>query len=203
MNLELIDNYGHYIVPDDCRGGIAIDIGCNNGGFLSRYCNFFDKITAFEPNINLFNLLNEKYKDNEKISINNKAVWSHDGVKLNLLKCLVNDDNGSYAIEKELAINVWDKDNIICSIDTISLDTILHLTNYHVDYMKIDCETSEYEFLLNKNLSNIKYIGIELHAQLGFDKYKELYEYISITHCCNQSLSYRQERHQEVLFTIK
>jgi hypothetical protein len=34
---ELKNNLGNYIVPDDTKNGIAVDIGCNNGCFLEKY----------------------------------------------------------------------------------------------------------------------------------------------------------------------
>lgn len=202
MNIELLDNYGNYVIPDDCRNGIAVDIGCNNGGFIERYKDFFQKIYAYDANIFLVNLLKEKYKIYENIFIFNKAAWSKDNEQLKLLQCQFTQDNGSYAIEKNIEVNVWDKNKVICEVSTISLESILNTVD-NIDYLKIDCETSEYEFLLNKDLSNIKYIGMELHDQLGLTKYTELYNFISKTHSCNQELNYRSGHHQEILFTKK
>ena len=36
-----------------------------------------------------------------------------------------------------------------------------------------------YEILMNKDLSNIDYIAMELHWQMGEEKYKELLDYVS------------------------
>ena len=48
-----------------------------------------------------------------------------------------------------------------------------------IDYLKIDCEGSELPFLLNKDLSNVDYIGMEIHF-ISFPSYIELMEYMLI-----------------------
>lgn len=56
----------------------------------------------------------------------------------------------------------------------------------YVDFMKIDIEGAEYDFLLDKDLSRIASMGIEIHGTFGkekkeklkshFDKYFEIYD---------------------------
>jgi len=68
-------------------------------------------------------------------------------------------------------------------VPTISLERIFEMLNItKIDYLKIDCEGGEYDFLMNKNLGNINYIGIEIHIHLGKEKMNELITHIEKTH---------------------
>jgi hypothetical protein len=48
--------------------------------------------------------------------------------------------------------------------------------------LKIDCEGAEYDFLIDADLSKIKYIVMELHNFLGGVKQKQLMTHIENTH---------------------
>ena len=68
-----------------------------------------------------------------------------------------------------------------------------------VDYMKIDCECCEYKFMMNNDLSRIKYIGMELHSQPGEEKFKELLQHIQKTHHIQGDATYRHNANAEFL----
>jgi FkbM family methyltransferase len=193
-------NLGNYLVPEDAANGIAVDVGANNGCFIERYKNFFSKIYAYEANFFLCEKLNEKFKNINNVFILNNAVSNEDNKILRLLAHKYSDDNGSSAIEKNIKHKDWEE--FICEVNSVSLESIVKKYGF-IDYMKIDCETSEYEFLFNKDLRNIKYISLELHDQLGIDRYTELYNWITKTHTANQSVNYIYGHHQEILFRIK
>ena len=97
---QLRYNYGNYTIPADVHGGIAVDIGCNNGTFLLKNKNIFSKIHAYEPNKGLFDLL-QKVHNEQHITIFNNALDSVDGNIVNLAKYTFNDDDGSYGIYTE------------------------------------------------------------------------------------------------------
>lgn len=42
----------------------------------------------------------------------------------------------------------------------------------------MDCETSEYNFLMDKDLSNIKYLAVEIHWQIGRNNWYKLINHI-------------------------
>jgi hypothetical protein len=56
---------------------------------------------------------------------------------------------------------------------------------------------------MNQDLSNIDYIGIELHCQLPKEKYEELLQHIGQTHNADKACSWASDLHEEVLFTNK
>jgi len=197
---NLKNNLGQYVIPDETKNGVAIDIGCNNGCFIEKNKNFFSEIHAYEANIFLVEKLKQIFNQ-EKIKIYHNAVSYADNLILKLLAHKYSADNGSSCIQKELNDKHWEE--FICEAPSICLESILKRCNNSIDYAKIDCETSEYEFLINKKLDNIKFIGLELHSQLGEKKYTELYNFISETHIPNQKLNYRHDSHQEILFIKK
>lgn len=192
-------NLGHYIVPPDTKNGIAVDVGSNNGCFLNAFKNHFSKIDAYEANYFLSQKLIETFKNDKNINIYNKAVFNNDDKILKLLAYKYAEDNGSSSIDKDTRNQDWDE--FICEVESISIESVLKKCNNKIDYMKVDCETSEYEFLMNKDLSNIKYIAIELHFQLGVERYTDLYNWISKTHTANEKLKY-DGSHQEILFKL-
>ena len=112
-------------------------------------------------------------------------------------------EDGSFAIEKSNVRSDWEGQDFVCEVESISLKSIMEKAGGHVGYMKIDCETSEYELLMGKDLRNIEYIALELHDQLGYDKYNELYDFICETHLANQPSNFIEHRHQEILFKNK
>lgn len=193
-------NYGNYVVPDYVKGGVAIDIGCNNGCFIEKYKDFFDKIYAYEANCFLVEKLKENYINFNNIEINHNAVSEKSNEILKLIKYKSSDDNGSFAILKSYTKDLWDESEVICEVKSISIEQILEKCLNKIDFLKIDCETSEYEFLLNKDLSNIQCIAIELHNQLGIEKYTQLYNFLLKTHKCDEKCNFVENQHQELLF---
>lgn len=71
--------------------------------------------------------------------------------------------------------------------------------------MKIDCENSEYHLLMNKDLSKIKYIGVELHHQMGKKNFDDLVNHILkyFNNVHNANLNYHRGANIEVLFESK
>lgn len=197
MNIN-IHELGAYYVPDSVKGGICVDIGANCGSFSLKYANLFSKIHFYEPIKQLYNLCNDRLSEYKHIIGFNEAVYNKSGDKVSIF-LHSNNDSGSSAIKSDIMYDKWKEDwtnNIIeKDVNTISLEEILHrLDNNDIDYMKVDCETSEYLFLLDKDLSKIKHLGIEIHGQLGEERWNEL-----ITHLLkyfnnpfNQSLSYNK-----------
>lgn len=67
-------------------------------------------------------------------------------------------------------------------VNSSSFETVLARAGGQIDYLKVDCEGAEYYFLKDKDLSKVKYIGIEFHANLGAKKWKELCLWLNKTH---------------------
>ena len=80
------------------------------------------------------------------------------------------------------------------------LETVIARTgSEEIGYLKIDVECSEYDILWGKYLRDIKYIGIELHCQLGALRWRQLVVWISETHRWKTEPVWKSKSHNEVL----
>lgn len=144
--------------------------------------------------------LKEKFIQNFNIKIEHYAVSNKSNEVHKLVKYKESKDDGSFAILRDSTKEKWDESELICEAKSINIEDVIINCGGKIDFLKIDCETSEYEFLLGKNLSNIKYIAIELHNQLGIEKYTELYNFLLMTHKCDEKCNFIQNQNQEILF---
>lgn len=194
------NNLGHYVIPKEVFGGVCVDIGANVGGFLKTNHEVFKIIHAYEPikiladKIQNYNLLN--------VIIYNEAVADNFGETDIILH--KNNESGSSSLKKTIEnvilLNDWSQ-KTINAVKTINLEEVIERTKTNIiDYMKVDCENSEYLIFMNKDLSKIKYIAIELHNQMGKENWDNLKNWVSLTH--NGFPEYNGDN-QEVLLSLK
>ena len=124
-------------------------------------------------------------------------MYVEDGLSIPMVAHM-NRDAGSNALKTEVLNEHWTLE--IEPVKTISLPTVLSRIGGHIDYMKVDCETSEYYLLLSQNLDRIDYIAIELHWQMGKEKYDALVEHLLKTHTVIGTYQWQEEHNREVLF---
>jgi len=139
----------------------VIDCGCNVGEFPAAFGDKFHAIMGIDAssyNINQF----QKHHHHPTM---HKGLWKTDGEILKLKKYMGNVDD-----EYE-------------EVETMSLETLISKVG-DIGLLKVDIEGAEFEFLLDKDLSRIKWITGEFHnwlfqtASYGID----LLEYIGETH---------------------
>lgn len=107
----------------------------------------------------------------------NEAVFDKSNEEMELISH-PNMDSGSVCLNNDkIKVKEWTS-NIVNKCKTISLEDILIRVGGTIDYMKIDCETSEYNLLYNKDLSFIKHMGIELSWQVGEENFNNLVNHI-------------------------
>ena len=194
---------GNYFVPESVKNGVSVDIGGNTGQFALKYKDVFSKIHVYEPQKECYAIIKKNIEGISNISVFDEAVFHTSGKYVNLMSHH-SLDSGSVAIQDDI-INVkeWTEQIVDNQCKTISLEDIVERAGGSVDYMKVDCENSEYHLLLNKDLSKIRYLAIELHWQMGKDNFDRLVAYI-LTYfntVSNDSLHYGYNI--EVLFESK
>jgi FkbM family methyltransferase len=168
-----------YPIPEGINKKIAIDIGANIGGFSTAYHKDFEKIIFFEANPNAFEIAKNNTNNFKNVEGYNLAVSDESGKVLKLMNHF-SKDLGSVSCSPSITGVNKDWVESIGEIQTTSLEDIFKMIgNQRINYLKLDCENSEYEILMNKDLSNIDYIAMELHWQMGEEKYKELLDYVS------------------------
>jgi len=153
----------------------CIDLGANIGCFARYAALFFSKVWAFEASHSNFDLTKRILTINNigNVEIFNLAAWSESGKELKITKpkFAAGDFSGDASLVYE------PKNEEFENVTTISLEDIFKLvkTDY-IDYLKIDIEGSEYETLLNKDLSNIGVIvgEIHMHPTIPFNEAREM-----------------------------
>lgn len=170
-------------ISKDC---FVIDCGCNVGGFYNRYkemSNNWTCIDASSFNIIEFNRNNK----NHNCHLLQRALTGQDNKILKLKKYTdekLNDTpSGNFGVLDfvyQHNNHGW-KDDEYEEVESMCLESVLKINNKKIDILKVDIEGSEYDFLYNKDLSNIQYITMELHNFLG-DKKNDLCEWINKTH---------------------
>jgi hypothetical protein len=179
FKLGIVDNTlrdGSYFIPSDLHdNSVLVDIGANIGTFLINTSHKFKNVFFFEASYE--NYL--KCLDNiENYGIENcigfhLAAFKETG-KIIFLHKHNNSDHGSNSIIE----NHPDWTNIKQPVFTISLEDIfMYLGVDRINYLKCDIECAEYDLFMNKDLSKIDYLSIELHNQLG-EKRDELMQHL-------------------------
>jgi len=158
------------------RGRVAFDIGANVGGFCIHAHKNFDKIYAFEPMVKNYNVLCDII---EKLRINNveafnTAVYSEDNKSLPLRIYAGNHT-------KDITCADFEDDNtrgIGQQCETISLKSAMDsLGLSKLDYLKLDCEGSEYSILENfYDYDRVSWICMEIHGFYGLERKNNLLE---------------------------
>ena len=185
---EFIMREASYSLPDECRGGLCVDAGCNIGDFEMNHKNRFDKYVCFD----VFDENVTEARNNTKdlgidVDINKLAVWSESNKFINVMAYEPHNNKNLQHFGNSGNIGCiefvgpygegWKSENVIDLVETISIESIIEKYGT-INLLKVDVEGSEYEFLLGKDLSKINYIVGEFH----FGKEAELIDWISKTH---------------------
>jgi FkbM family methyltransferase len=153
---------------------LAFDIGTNVGGFSNAYHDKFKKIIAIEAHPLTYNIAKQNLSPYKHIQVINNAVSNVDNKETSLY-LHSNGDSGSTSLVKLPSNQSLDK---MYTINTISYPSLV--AKYGTpQYMKIDCEGGEYNFLINQDLSGVEFIAIEIHyGFLTKPQQQELLDYL-------------------------
>ncbi len=174
--------YGGYTIPEEIERGIAVDLGSNIGLFsLENHENFKEIFTVEASYWNFISGL-----DNiRRCKINNVKCFNLAAGKSTgeVIKIYQNGYNSVSATTSADMLKINNKDEgsePYHNVLSISLEGMFDFfgLNY-VDFMKIDIEGAEYDFLLDKDLSNIASMGIEIHGTFGEEKKTLLKNHLS------------------------
>jgi FkbM family methyltransferase len=153
------------------EGDIVIDVGANIG-FISIYIakRFpFLKILAFEPlPENFENLLrNIQVNHVHNIRAINKAI-TRDGRQLEMIVNYTNNSGGGTACLRDMRL----PGHTYRTVNSVTLDDVFREEGIEkCKLLKIDCEGSEHEILMNtKVLNRVEYLSGEFHINENLSK---------------------------------
>jgi FkbM family methyltransferase len=167
-----------YYVPDYFNGiGVCVDIGANVGAFSMIYGKFFNKIFCYEPATYSYEECVKNLKETKDAIIFNLAVTNHSDDLVKLKSHRWGNSSGNASIINN---NEWDDEKNFEFVKTISFVDVIKQTQIkgNKNYVKIDTEGSEYDILMNVDLSMIDFLAVEIHIQLGTKKMNELMVYL-------------------------
>lgn len=163
------------------RDELILDIGANVGGFWNAWKDRFNNWHLVEPSVyNCEQIIANGYNG----ELTNKAVSSTSGDVLKLMKYMAGENDtlsgnfGTSEFVNEGNGHGWQGDYE--EVQTISLEDLQN--DREIGLLKVDCEGAEYDLLMGKDLSKVKFIVMELHNFLGGVKQKKLMTHIENTH---------------------
>ena len=154
---------------------IFFDFGANVGLVTNVVSSLSidKKIFAFEPVISNFKILENKFGNNKKIKLENKAVWTKKG-KVNFSVGIKNTHTNS-KITKIIGDRGYDKKKYVRSYEIDCVDAHQYINDLnlnkkdHFVVMKMDIEGAEYDvldYMIEKNtIKAIDLILIEFHRE--------------------------------------
>lgn len=153
--------YGGYVDVEE--GDVVIDIGFNYGVFTLRSLNNgASKVYGFEPNIDAYNISKNVYSDKEKVELFNFAIGGKNG-KVKMVQSISSLTSSTFG-------NVEDYKTSY-DVDCIKITDFMFFHKIKkVDFLKVDCEGSEYEIfesIPDEIFSTIKKIHVEYHYNDG------------------------------------
>lgn len=159
---EVIVINEYQLTRENVENKHIIDIGANVGMFsiFAAYLGA-NKIISAEPAVNTFNVLKEnvEYSKFSNIEIFKNLVLNVAGAKINLP---LQPDSGHNSLFR--------KSEQYETVETITLANMVNRLPPDGDIiLKIDCEGSEYDILLNaseQDLNRVQTIHIEIHADM-------------------------------------
>jgi len=160
---------------------LVLDIGANVGGFWNAWKWRFDNWHLVEPSV--YNCEQIRLNGYEG-SYSRNAVGKKSGERVKLMKYMAGEDDtlsGNFGTSEFVNGengHGWQGDWEECI--TLSFSDITK--NREIGLLKIDCEGAEWDFLMDAELSKVKYIVMELHNFLGGVKQKQLMTHIENTH---------------------
>lgn len=147
------------------KKSVILDIGAHKGYFSLFAKNNTKKesrIIAFEPLKKNYDVLFDNIKKSD-IEIYNKGVFSENCQKI----IHINKNENSSLFDNYSKLLNLDNSGMSELVNLITLEEIFETYKlFEIDFMKIDCEGSEYPFLFTaskKYLDKIKVISMEFH----------------------------------------
>ena len=158
---------GEYEKESDCMvlpGDVVLDIGANYGFFtLNSIQKGAKKIYSLEPFVKAYNHLEELSKKFEQIIPIQKAISKENGVTSMFI------DNNNSAVNCVTKYGeIFNNTSNETQVETININSLISTIEEKINFLKVDCEGSEYDLfqtITSPNLRKIERCVIETHGE--------------------------------------
>ena len=177
VTLDYLDGYdyptfweifinGDYEKEPSCvveKGDVVLDIGANKGFFtLNALQKGASKVYSVEPVKHSYEQIKKLLNDFPNVEPINKAIGETNGV----ISMFVDSDASATNCVTTYG-EMFGRESNKVDVESININTLIEQINSDINYMKIDCEGSEFELfktITEKNLKGISKLVIETHG---------------------------------------
>tara|TARA_R100001082_G_C4351654_1_gene154849 strand:+ start:474 stop:1241 length:768 start_codon:yes stop_codon:yes gene_type:complete len=184
--------YSTYPIPEEIECNVAVDLGCNMGFFVRDHHERFNKLYAIDACYQNFIetlkralALQLKFNTGQNITCFNLACAGTTGDIIKIYRHSPNMQSVSPVTVPEMLeelyedFDEWRELEFYHPVMTISFDGLYDLLGVdYIDYLKVDIEGAEFDFLLGQDLSRIGALALEAHGTLGQERRDELENYV-------------------------
>ena len=157
---------GDYEKEPSCvveKGDVVLDIGANKGFFtLNALQKGASKVYSVEPVKHSYEQIKKLLNDFPNVEPINKAIGETNGI----ISMFVDSDASATNCVTTYG-EMFGRESNKVDVESININTLIEQINSDINYMKIDCEGSEFELfktITEKNLKGISKLVIETHG---------------------------------------
>jgi FkbM family methyltransferase len=145
------------------KGDIVLDIGANKGFFtLNALQKGASKVYSVEPVKHSYEQIKKLLNDFPNVEPINKAIGENNGI----VSMFVDSDASATNCVTTYG-DMFGRESNKVEVESVNINTLIEQINSDINYMKVDCEGSEFELfktISEKNLKSIYKMVIETHG---------------------------------------
>ena len=173
------------------KGDVVLDIGANKGFFtLNALQKGASKVYSVEPVKHSYEQIKKLLNDFPKVEPINKAIGETNGT----ISMFVDSDASATNCVTTYG-DMFGRESNKVDVESININTLIEQIDSKINYMKVDCEGSEFELfktITEQNLKNINKLVIETHGD----------EIDTFVHKTLTNNNFRVYKHNNILYAI-
>lgn len=185
---------GDYEKEPSCvveKGDVVLDIGANKGFFtLNSLQKGASKVYSVEPVKNSYEQVKKLLTDFPNVEPINKAIGEDNGT----ITMFIDSDASATNCVTTYG-EMFGRESNKVDVESININTLIEQIDSKINFMKVDCEGSEFELfktITEKNLKSIDKLVIETHGD-------EIDNFVHITLTDN---NFKVYKHNNILYAI-